>query len=212
MIVVWLIRHGESESNVGLPTTKPTEFTQLTERGHRQAQAVAATVPTPDLIVTSPYLRAKQTAQPTIAQFPSCPQTEWQVQEFDYLAAPPHIVINRVEILQLCKAYWQQRNPHFRDQGIAESFASLIKRVSELFERIHQLEGKTILVFSHSGFIRAVLWSCLNQQLEATPRSMDKFCNFTQSVRVPNGAIVKLHLHEQEIFFSPVLTNHLQEA
>ncbi|MDX2240385.1 MAG: histidine phosphatase family protein [Leptolyngbyaceae cyanobacterium bins.302] len=209
MIAVWLIRHGESESNVGLPTTKPTEFTQLTSRGHKQAQAVATVVPTPDLIITSPYVRAKQTAQPAIAQFPSCPQVEWQVQEFDYLASPPS-VSSHAEILQLCKAYWQRRDPFYRDGGEAESFANLMQRVVELFEQLRQLEGKTVLVFSHSGFIRAVLWASLMQPLEITPKTMDRFCNFIQALRIPNGAIVKLHLHEQDVFFSPILTAHLE--
>lgn len=209
MNAVWLIRHGESESNVGLPTTKPTEFTQLTPKGHQQAAALAETVPQPDLIVTSPYLRSKQTAQPTAARFPNCLQAEWQVQEFDYLAAPAN-VHSQAEVLQLCKAYWHRRDPFYQD-GEAESFANLMQRVATLYEQIRQLEGKTILIFSHSGFIRAVLWASLVQQPKVTPRSMDKFCNFIQSIRIPNGAIVKLHWQHQDVCFSPILTNHLPE-
>ena len=209
MIAVWLIRHGESESNIGLPTTKPTEFTQLTHRGHQQAKVVASVVPLPDLIVTSPYFRSKQTAQPAIERFPHCPQAEWQVQEFDYLASVSK-TNDRREILHLCKAYWQRRDPFYQDGEEAESFASLMQRVAVFFQQIHTLEGKTILTFSHSGFIRAVLWASLIQETEITPRTMDKFCNFIQSVRIPNGGIIKLHVQNQEMFFSPILTSHLQ--
>lgn len=209
MTTVLLIRHGESESNVGLPTTKPTEFTALTNLGHRQAQAVATVVPPPDLIVTSPYFRAKQTAHPTIQRFPDCPRAEWPVQEFDYLAFS-NSASDRAQVLQLCKAYWQRRDPFYRDGEEAESFASLMQRVGTLFQQIRQFEEQTIVVFSHAGFIRAVLWASLVQQTEITPKTMDRFCNFTQSVRVPNGAIVTLSLHHQEILFSPIRTHHLQ--
>ncbi|EKQ66645.1 fructose-2,6-bisphosphatase [Leptolyngbyaceae cyanobacterium JSC-12] len=210
MIAVWLIRHGESESNAGLPTEKLTEFTQLTPKGHRQAESLLQVVTKPDLIVTSPYIRTKQTAQPILAQFPDCPQVEWQVQEFDYLSLPPQTT-SRSKILELCKAYWQQRDPFYVDGEGAESFASLMHRVRQMFQQIRQLDGKQVLVFSHAGFIRAVLWSALTQQTEITPKGMERFCYFIQSMRIPNAAIVKLHIQDNEVFVSNVLTAHLQD-
>jgi probable phosphoglycerate mutase len=71
MIRVFLIRHGESESNVGLPSADPGSI-PLTGDGHRQARQVARVLPgIPALIVTSPYLRARHTAQPTVSRFPA---------------------------------------------------------------------------------------------------------------------------------------------
>ena len=67
MTIVFLIRHGESQSNAGLPTTSPNNVA-LTPQGRQQARHVADFLkfyPSLDLIVTSPYLRAKQTAEPT---------------------------------------------------------------------------------------------------------------------------------------------------
>lgn len=209
MATVLLIRHGESESNVGWPSTKPTELVPLTALGQRQSEAVAIAVPPPDLIVTSPYLRSQQTALPTRQRFPDCPQVEWPVQEFDYVVLPPQIS-DRTEILQLCRAYWQRRDPFYRDGAEAESFAGLMQRVAHLFQQVRQLEGKTVLVFSHSGFIRAVLWAGLMPQVEVTPKGMEQYRNFIQSVRVPNGAIVTLHQNQQNLSFSPVVSHHLQ--
>uniref|UniRef100_A0A832H2M6 Histidine phosphatase family protein n=1 Tax=Oscillatoriales cyanobacterium SpSt-402 TaxID=2282168 RepID=A0A832H2M6_9CYAN len=211
MIAVWLIRHGESESNAGLPTENLTEFTQLTPKGHRQAESLIHVVAKPDLIVTSPYIRTKQTAHPLLAHFPGCPQVEWQVQEFDYLSLPPQTT-NRAEILDLCKAYWQRRDPFYRDGEGAESFASLMHRVRQMFQQLQQLDNQCVLVFSHGGFIRAVLWSALTQQTEISPKGMEKFCCFIQSIRIPNAAIVKLHLHQDEIFVSNILTSHLRDV
>jgi hypothetical protein len=54
--------------------------------GHRQAGQVArAIADVPALIVTSPYLRACQTAQPTISRFPAAECQQWPVHEFTYL-------------------------------------------------------------------------------------------------------------------------------
>src|SRR4051812_43055625 len=63
MTEIWLIRHGESESNAGLPTSDTAKIA-LTPRGFAQAECiVAAFTRPPSLIVTSPYLRAIQSAQ-----------------------------------------------------------------------------------------------------------------------------------------------------
>ena len=88
MVRVWLIRHGQSESNAGLPSADWRGI-PLTELGHQQAERIAEVfADPPKLIVSSPYLRAQQTAQPTIARYPGAACEEWPVQEFSYLADP----------------------------------------------------------------------------------------------------------------------------
>jgi probable phosphoglycerate mutase len=85
VVRVWLIRHGQSESNAGLPSADWRRI-PLTELGYRQAEHVAGVFADPPrFIVTSPYLRARQTAQPTIERYPGAPGEEWAVQEFSYL-------------------------------------------------------------------------------------------------------------------------------
>lgn len=67
---IWLIRHGESIANAG-EATDDHKSIPLSELGLKQAQALALQIPKrPDLIVTSPYLRAQQTAMYTIGRFP----------------------------------------------------------------------------------------------------------------------------------------------
>jgi hypothetical protein len=67
------IRHGESTGNAGVPCHDLATI-ELTERGHEQARAVAASwTQAPALIVTSPYTRTRQTAAPTIARFSGVP-------------------------------------------------------------------------------------------------------------------------------------------
>jgi len=79
------IRHGESTGDAGVPYHDLATI-ELTERGHEQARAVAASwAEAPALIVTSPYTRTRQTAAP-IARFPACRPVEvWPIEEFTYL-------------------------------------------------------------------------------------------------------------------------------
>ena len=84
---IWLIRHGESIANAG-EATQDHRNIPLSELGLKQAQALALQIPKkPDLIVTSPYLRAQQTAMCTIGRFPDTVTGIWDcVHEFVYLA------------------------------------------------------------------------------------------------------------------------------
>src|SRR3546814_16303498 len=79
------IRHGENTGNAGVPCHDLATIA-LTERGHEQARAVAASWPqAPALIVTSPYTRTRQTAPPPIARFPGVPACVWTTEQFPYL-------------------------------------------------------------------------------------------------------------------------------
>src|SRR5260370_2613134 len=133
MITVFLIRHGESQSNAGLPTTGPKNVT-LTPRGREEARHVANFLkfyPYLDLIVTSPYLRAKETAESTISMplFRSVPEEEWNVQEFTYLSSMHQEQSTAEERRPLVDAYWEQCQPSFVDGTGSESFAQFIERM-----------------------------------------------------------------------------------
>ncbi|MBV9692045.1 MAG: histidine phosphatase family protein [Ktedonobacteraceae bacterium] len=86
---VWFIRHGESEANAGLPTLFPMK-TALTSNGIKQAEYIAQSFPRPpSLIITSKYIRAWQTAQPTVKRYPQARLVhpdDWPVHEFTYLS------------------------------------------------------------------------------------------------------------------------------
>lgn len=79
------IRHGQSTGNAGVPCHDLASI-ELTELGWRQAREVArAWTEAPTLIVTSPYLRTRQTAEATIQRFPDVPVEVWPIEEFTYL-------------------------------------------------------------------------------------------------------------------------------
>ena len=151
------IRHGQSTGNAGVPCADLATI-ELTEKGWSQARAVAAGwTETPALIVTSPYLRTRQTATPTIARFPDVPVETWPIEEFTYLQPSrwngtlaadraPHLV-----------RYWGEADPTYCDGEGAESFATLLRRAEAALARLAALPSPSLAyVFSHGQFIQAV--------------------------------------------------------
>ena len=62
--LIWLVRHGQSASNAGLPAVGHGEV-PLTALGQEQAREVARRVDRqPDRLIVSPFLRAQETAAP----------------------------------------------------------------------------------------------------------------------------------------------------
>ncbi|MCL1962490.1 MAG: histidine phosphatase family protein, partial [Desulfovibrionaceae bacterium] len=79
------IRHGQSTGNAGVPCHDLASI-ELTDLGHEQARDIAGSwTEAPSLIVTSPYLRTRQTAAPTMERFPDVPVEVWPIEEFTYL-------------------------------------------------------------------------------------------------------------------------------
>lgn len=208
-MLVHLVRHGESVSNAGLPShTKPGENWfdyPLTDKGWQQAREVSLKLRHPiDLIVTSKYLRAKQTAAPLIEVNKGTSVEVWPVEEFTYLD-PSHYEGTTYKDREEARArYWTRGDPHFQDGSLSESFAHLIRRVDELaiklinypkfvanengIERI----GPSIVIFSHGQFTRALLWRHMFGCLPLTPQTMTHFRQFDLSMEIPNTAILPI--------------------
>ena len=63
-MTLWLARHGQSTVNAGAQSDMDAPLTEL---GWQQARDLAVTVDRqPDLVITSPLLRARQTAAPLL--------------------------------------------------------------------------------------------------------------------------------------------------
>src|SRR5690242_9637514 len=136
-----LIRHGESRSNAGLPTSRP-EDVALTDLGIEQAKCIAEylayEVP-PDLIVTSCYKRTKQTAVPTKLRFLSVREEEWPVHEFTYLSREEMRALStRWQRRPLVNVYWELCDPELVDGPGSESFEKFIERVQGVMARFEK--------------------------------------------------------------------------
>ena len=140
-LTAWLIRHGESMANVGKCTHKPAEI-PLTEKGHRQVLQLAQAVSTrPDLIIVSPFHRAKVSASPIINQWQDVPVETWPIQELTYLAHDKYQAATDDEQQRMIDTYWQQADPLYSDGDDAESFADFMDRLQDFHQRLLANQG-----------------------------------------------------------------------
>lgn len=155
--VTWLVRHGQSTSNAGLPATGHGEV-PLTALGHQQARELAEMVPRqPDLLIVSPFLRACATAEPIRARWPLTRCETWPIQELTYLS-PARCSGTTVETRRpLIEAYWRRCDPDYRDGPDAESFRSFVTRLVDFQRRLLALDSGFVVAVGHGQFFRACL-------------------------------------------------------
>ena len=196
---LWLIRHAESLANIGEATTSPAEI-PLSGDGLRQASDLAdSTAVRPDLIVYSPYQRAKQTAQPFIEKFADVLTEEQLVQEFTYLSISRCRGTNREQRKPWVDEYWRRNDPNYSDGDQAESFAEFIARCARFMQSMVEREFELAFVFTHEQFIKGLLWKNLVALADAD--SMKGFYSFDHSFRVSNVAVMPAKIDDAGRFY-----------
>lgn len=164
-------RHGESAANAGHTTADPASI-PLTDAGLRQADAIAREFSqTPDLLVSSPFLRARQTAEPTSA-ITGVPIRIWPIEEFTYLAPLRCQGTTAAQRRSWVEAYWDTSSPEAIDGEGAESFVSLIDRVRAALgglEQLHRESVSFVAMFGHGQFFQGLHWL-----IENPPHSIDQ--------------------------------------
>jgi len=155
--LTWLIRHGQSTANAGLPATGYDEI-PLTALGRQQARDVADRVQhQPDLLIASSFLRASETADPIRARWPLVRCETWPIHELTYLS-PARCVGTTAETRRpWVEEYWHRCDPGYRDGPDAESFRSFVTRLHDFHRRLLVLDGDFVIVVGHGQFFRAYL-------------------------------------------------------
>lgn len=198
-----LIRHGQSEANAGIVSVTAAQI-PLTPLGHLQAQEIANTFAKcpglkPDLIVVSPFLRARQTAKPTSDRFPTIPWEIWPVQEFSFINLQKYENTTKYDRQVWVNDFWQRCDPFYRDGDEAESFVDLIERLQGFSDRLKQQDNRSrdrlIVVFSHGQFSKAFLFFHLFGLLPVNCATMRKFWTFCTTATMRNGAMIKGKLY-----------------
>jgi probable phosphoglycerate mutase len=215
MSTVFLIRHGESLSNVGLPSLRP-ETVELTENGWQQAETISQhlyKVTQLDFIVTSSFTRTKQTAQPTLSLFPSVPREVWAVHEFTYLGLQHDILSSIKERRAIVQNYWKQCEPFAVESEDSESFILFIERIKRFLLRLRDTDYNSIAVFTHEQFICAFLWCLQRGWLDLTQDDMKDYREFLDANHIPNGGIVQMQFDDNyRIKQYEVITSHLKTS
>lgn len=194
---IWFIQHGESEAHIGRASPH-IEDVRLTPPGREKARDIAEDFEeAPDLIITSPYLRAWETASPTRERFPHIPCETWpEVQEFTYLGSLAGQTLTKQERSGKARAFWERNDPMHKD-GSGESFAELICRASTVLQKLKQQDG-FVVIFTHEQFIRAVQ-SILEgwMSLPGEPMPMQRFRQLLDSAPLSYGSILEMFVYPE---------------
>ncbi|KTC92939.1 MULTISPECIES: phosphoglycerate mutase family protein [Legionella] len=189
---LWLIRHGETEINCGRWSDKPAE-TCLTPLGKEQAQKAAQKIiEPPDLLIKSPLIRAKQTADFILNQWPNTLIDTWPIEEFIYLSPSRLHNLSKLAKRRDVEEYWQKNDPYYCDGKDAESFADFLKRVKQFHHQIIQQQG-FVIVIGHGQFLKAFQFG-LSHGFNVSPEWMSLFRQTETANPLKNGEIVRLNL------------------
>jgi broad specificity phosphatase PhoE len=190
-----MIRHGQSRANAGRETTDPAMI-PLSPTGERQAAHVARVFDRgPKLILTSPFLRARRTAQATVDRFPCVRIEEWPIQEFTYLGRLHGRSTTGAQRRPFVDAYWSTADPSYHDDARSESFVDVYARARQFLTRLSRHDAGPVAVFTHGLFTRIVLWAILTGETTPSVDNMRRFHTFRTTYSIPNCSIIELKLH-----------------
>jgi probable phosphoglycerate mutase len=151
---ILLVRHGQSVANAG-GATSIDSTNSLTELGKEQALDFAMNFShVPQRFILSPFLRARQTAEPILQRFPHVRVEEWQIQEFTYLNSE-QIPMTDEQRWPGAIAYWERCDPVFAGSPRTESFSSFLARIRDTIQRLTQVPGGCHILFTHGFWMQA---------------------------------------------------------
>ena len=151
-----LIRHGESEGNRDRIFTHTPEV-PLTDAGHVQVHAAAEWVAAryrPVAVVSSPFLRARQTAAILAERLALAVRVEEELREqsFGELAGQPYAALRDSSDYDPAR-YWLWRPPG------GETLLEVAARAGAALDRVAAgAAGNDVVVVSHGGVMMALWW------------------------------------------------------
>jgi broad specificity phosphatase PhoE len=150
---VILIRHAESEANVGI-TNDHGPKTVITENGKKQAEGICPLLDPSYKIICSHFIRTQQTADIATTHFTNKAQEIWtEIGEnisTDYNADPGKEIEH---FKRLEKDYWDIQDVHFQHSPNTESFRDFADRGRVAVLKMKNLE-ENAYVFTHGYMTR----------------------------------------------------------
>lgn len=165
---VYFVRHGETDLNTRHLHQSPS--TPLNERGFDQARSVGEYLRPmhPDMLITSPYERAAQTARMIGLSLGLTPVYKDLFREIERPSSLAGKSLYHPKTLwYLALSALHRNNPKWRYED-AENFADIYARVQKTLTYIESVieERKTIVIVSHSAYIiLLMLYMCHGERL-----------------------------------------------
>lgn len=198
MTEIWLIRHGQSTANAGSTTTTIADA-PLTEAGRAQADEVSRSFPRPPgLIITSPYVRAQQSAACACALYPDAAFETWDsFREFAAIGDEKYKGTTVTERIPMMREYWERRDPHHVDGPGAESFLAMCERVSDTLARLAATcaAHDFVAVFTHERVMQMARLLLSPSEMDAV-EMLESFPVIVEKSRIPNGGVVRLVIRD----------------
>ncbi len=189
---VQLVRHGESEANAGRSVSDACSA-PLTERGLEQVGRLAVGLsPSPDLVICSDMVRARQTAKVILLHHPEAHAATWPVDEFTPLAKLAYAGTTVAQRAAATRAYWMRSDPWAVAGPGAESFGQLMERAAGTLNRLTSQPTDRVVLVSHRKFLTTLLWIALTGDDRVSRRRMQRYRAFDQALRLPNASLVRL--------------------
>jgi broad specificity phosphatase PhoE len=180
-MILFCIRHGESDYNAQGRIQGHSDRPELSELGWAQSRAVAGVLAAADIeaIYASPLRRARQTAEAIAARTGLPIQSDPRLMEVDVGVFQERI---RAELDRDCSealARWSSGDPDARLPG-GESRRELAARGREAFAAIARSGRRRVAVVSHGGLLVTTIKSLLGIPLSEPPLALQ------------NGSITRL--------------------
>jgi len=173
MKTIYFIRHAQSEANLKDVLASRQDF-PLTEKGRQDAVAIAEEfkqIAELDRIVSSPLLRAQQTAQPIADAFVLDVETDERIteQELGVFAGLNYAELDeRPDYMHDRAKRWE-----WVPEGGGESYKMIADRLKPFFQSLETLEGDSILFVTHAVTMRLIK-ATLEQTLPEYPYEIAK--------------------------------------
>lgn len=190
---ITLIRHAQSAANAGLATSDHATI-PLTDLGYLQAANLPNKINIPpDLIIVSPFLRARETAKPLINAFENVPVEElFLIHEMNNLAPQNCENMTGVERKPFVENYWNLCDPNYIDGEGAESFVTFIRRVENFVKILEAKKERNIIIVGHGRFFQAVLFCMTNNNFVASKEMMSNFILYFTENFISNTECIEL--------------------
>ena len=150
-----LIRHAESEANVGDKIFPHDNIIKITENGKRQAEVLMEILDRPDKIIVSKFIRTIETAEPTINKFPESQVHVWlDTHEFNHMSfATTSSFAEKQSFEEMHSKYWDKLDPSEKDME-GESFKEFVDRVNVVILKLKKIDEGINYIFTHAYFIK----------------------------------------------------------